>query len=79
MTLKTFIKTNAVSLIVSFFCIGVFIGLSGSIAQILLSFFVGVYFGIKIKKGDFRNQFIQQVQEIIIERSALNKLAKKRK
>ena len=79
MTLKKFIQANAAILIVSFFCIGIFIGLSGSVALILLSFFVGVFVGLKTKRGNFKNQLIEQAQAIIIGEAPLIRLSKKRK
>ena len=77
--LKTFIKSNAVLLIFSFFCIGVMIGLSGSFALILLSFFIGIYLGTRIQKGDLFKQLIHQVQEMIIGETSPTRLNKKRK
>ncbi|AIL13912.1 hypothetical protein IM40_11295 (plasmid) [Candidatus Paracaedimonas acanthamoebae] len=79
MTLKSFIKANAIPLIVTFFCLGVFIGLSGSVALILLSFFIGVFFGLKIQAGNLKNQFMKQAQELIIGEIPLIKLPSKRK
>lgn len=79
LTLKSFIKTNAVSLIMTFFCLGVFIGLSGSVALILLSFFIGVYFGLKIQAGNLKNKFMKQDQELIKGEIPFIKLPKKRK
>lgn len=79
MNLKRFIKDNAVSLIFSFFCLGVFIGLSGSVALILLSFFIGIYFGQKIQVGNSKNQFMRQAQELIIGEIPLIKSRNKRK
>ncbi|AIL13732.1 hypothetical protein IM40_10010 (plasmid) [Candidatus Paracaedimonas acanthamoebae] len=79
MTLKSYIKANATSLIVTFFCLGIFIGLSGSGALILLSFFIGVFFGLKIQAGNLKNQFIKQAQALIIGETPLIKLPSKRK
>ncbi len=79
LTLKSFIKANAASLIMTFFCLGVFIGLSGSVALILLSFFIGVYLGMKIQGGDFKNPFMKQARGLILEEIPLIKLPKKRK
>lgn len=79
MNLKSFIKANATSLIITFFCLGIFIGLSGSVALILLSFFIGAVFGVKIQSGDIKNQFMKQAQELIKGEIPLIKLPKKRK
>ena len=79
MTLKSFIKTNATSLIITFFCLGVFIGLSGSVALILLSFCIGTYFGLTLQAGNLKNQFMKQAQELIKGEIPLIKLPKKRK
>lgn len=78
-TLKSFIKANAASLIMIFFCLGVFIGLSGSVAFILLSFFICVYLGIIIQGGDLKNQLMKQARSLILEEIPLIKLPKKRK
>ncbi len=79
MSIKSFIKINAASLIVTFFCLGIFIGLSGSVALILLSFCIGTYFGLKIQAGNLKNQFMKQAQELIKVEIPFIKSSKKRK
>ncbi|OJX08957.1 MAG: hypothetical protein BGO76_06410 [Caedibacter sp. 38-128] len=79
MTLKSYIKANAASLIITFFCLGVFIGLSGSVALIFLSFCIGAYFGLNVQAGNLKNQFIKQAQALIIGETPLIKLPSKRK
>lgn len=79
MTLKSFINANTTSLIVTFFCLGVFIGLSGSVALILLSFFIGAFLGLKIQAVNLKNQFMKQAQELIIGEIPLIKSPEKRK
>lgn len=79
MTLKSFIRTNAAPLIMAFFCLGIFIGLSGSVAVILLSFFIGVYFGLRLQTGNLKNHFMKQAQELIKGEIPFIKSPKKRK
>jgi UPF0716 family protein affecting phage T7 exclusion len=78
MKIKTCIKTNALTLIIVFFCVGIFIGITGSVALILLSFCLGVYVGIMINKGHFKNQIAQQLREIVTGETPLINLPKKR-
>ncbi|OJX03717.1 MAG: hypothetical protein BGO76_00125 [Caedibacter sp. 38-128] len=63
MQLKTFIQNNTIKLIIAFFCVGIFVGLSGSFALILLSFSIGIFVGTQLIKGNLKNKIIKKVSK----------------
>lgn len=65
MSLKTFIKNNYITLIFVFFCIGIFIGITGSLALVLISFFLYIYIGIMLNRNTSKDQIVQQICEIV--------------